>query len=72
VRLSATEHCPDDSSEAGSWILAECAMPCSAALPAIDSPTGFRLNSPVPEKAMLVLGLPGIELEIATPPPKLT
>ncbi len=67
---TATEHCPDDSSETGSWVLAECAMPCSAALPAIDAPTGIRLLSPVPEKAKLVLGLPGIELEIATPPPK--
>lgn len=69
---TATEHCPDDSSETGSWVLAECAMPCSAALPAVDAPTGIRVLLPAPEKAIFVLGLPGIELEIATPPPKLT
>jgi hypothetical protein len=51
--------------------LAQCAMPCSAALPAADLP-------PIPVHAavraapepFLASPLSGIELEIATPPPR--
>ena len=65
------EHCPEESSKtdmAGGP--GGCAMPCSAALPAADlaAPslryTRYSGNSPI------AVTLAGIELEIATPPPR--
>jgi hypothetical protein len=67
------EHCPDDKSNDAAGGIAKCAMPCSAALPAMDC---RRIETTVVIRQLcepaLQLALAGIELEIATPPPKLS
>ena len=66
------QHCPEQSpAEKGRLGATECMMACSAALPAVD----LRLvDSGVPAKMpvqpVAVHTLSGIELEIATPPPR--
>jgi hypothetical protein len=66
------DHCPDQQSSVGhKGAVAECAMPCSSALPAADvssvgaHPVGRTLVLPPLDQV-----LSQIELEIATPPPK--
>ena len=66
------EHCPEGDEQNGlGGAAAKCAMPCSAALPAVevDPADGDRLAG-TPAQPALDLALSGIELEIATPPPK--
>lgn len=68
------EHCPDpDKAPAGKGALAECTMACAAALPASDlpppdGPVAFR----VPVEPSAIATLSGIDMEIATPPPRLS
>lgn len=70
----ATEHCPDQPSDADvDGGVSDCAMPCSAALPAVDlSPVDSLAVARPPADPALQTALSGIELEIATPPPKLS
>lgn len=68
----AMQHCPDQKSKPHSkGALADCTMACAAALPAAelpqpDTPLAFR----VPVEPNAIPSLSGIELEIATPPPR--
>ena len=66
------EHCPEQSpGDTGKPGATECMMACSAALPAADLrlvDTGVPAKMPV--RPVAVHTLSGIELEIATPPPK--
>lgn len=70
----AAEHCPQapDEQDAGGFV-SGCAMPCSAALPAGDE---RRLDSQPIIGASLISWLSpafsSVELEISTPPPKLS
>jgi hypothetical protein len=70
----AGEHCPEapDEQDAGGSV-SGCAMPCSAALPAGDE---TRVDShpsiPAPLISWLSPAFSSVELEIATPPPKLS
>ena len=69
---SPTEHCPQGApAEDTSGAPADCAMPCSAALPAADfaAARSDTLHQAAAEPA-LEGALAGILLEIATPPPK--
>ena len=53
--------------------LGECTMACSAALPAADlPPIALRPIAHPPAEPLLVPRLSGIELDIATPPPRLS
>jgi hypothetical protein len=66
------QHCPQpDQAPAGKAALADCMMACSAALPAADLPA---MAAPLPLRGLVEPGfipaLAGIELEIATPPPR--
>ncbi len=65
-------HCPEQPSTGDDrGTAADCAMPCSAALPAVDfAPVGMLSCHRLAAKPALDTALPGIELEIATPPPK--
>ena len=68
-----TEHCPENQPGGDlPGAVADCAMPCSSALPAADV-TPVKPEPPVrgPSEPRLQVALAGIELEIATPPPKL-
>lgn len=68
---SGIEHCPDESSKndlAGGP--GGCAMPCSAALPASDLPAPSLPYARYSGESPIAVILAGIELEIATPPPK--
>ena len=68
----AMEHCPDGDGTAGKTDgVPECAMACSAALPAADLaqpqlPTIVRAPEPGPLASLLH----GLHPDIATPPPK--
>jgi hypothetical protein len=70
----AMQHCPDQNSKQPSkGALADCTMACAAALPAAElpqpaTPLAFR----VPVEPNVIPSLSGIELEIATPPPRLS
>ena len=68
------EHCPDGQSQSDrSAALHSCMMACSASLPAADLPAmaaPLALGGLV--EASFVRALAGIELEIATPPPRLS
>lgn len=67
------DHCPDEDSAPDSQAtFAGCAMPCSAALPADFPVTGPEVFTGGPSEPSLGPTLSGIELEIATPPPKLS
>lgn len=67
------QHCPEPGSNPLSkGVLGDCTMACSAALPAEDVATAvLHPVSPLRPKPSLFLPLQGIELEIATPPPRL-
>jgi hypothetical protein len=67
-------HCPEQQSDSeGAGGVADCAMPCSAALPAADlSPADSQSAGPVPAEFAVPSALFGLALEIATPPPKLS
>ena len=68
------QHCPDQNSTPHSnGMLADCTMACSAALPAtsLDAVETHCLVRP-PLGPTAVARLSGIELEIATPPPRLS
>jgi hypothetical protein len=67
-------HCPEpDSKPVSSGALAGCTMACAAALPATDSQTlRSRPLVRTPLDPQVVASLAGIELEIATPPPRLS
>ncbi len=66
------EHCPDTPERSQTkFAPAACSMACSAALPAADQPlpaAGPQLR--IVAQPGAVSSLPGIELEIATPPPR--
>jgi len=66
------EHCPEPAPRTHSTAgFAHCAMACAAALPAVgtaDAPARLLLRSSLPKAAAKMLS--GIELEIATPPPR--
>jgi hypothetical protein len=68
------QHCPEpDRGTAGKSAVAHCTMPCSAALPAVDlvvMTTPPELGAPV--EPGFIRALRGIQLEIATPPPRLS
>ncbi|HWI77424.1 MAG TPA: hypothetical protein VNS53_10140 [Sphingomicrobium sp.] len=68
------QHCPEpDSSRHSTAALADCTMACASALPATDLEiAGAHPVSRFTPKPMLVAALSGIELEIATPPPRRT
>jgi hypothetical protein len=66
------EHCPEKNSPArASGALADCAMACATAVPAADllivGPHAISRTIPKPS---LEPALSGVELEIATPPPR--
>jgi hypothetical protein len=66
------QHCPQpDSRSHSTRALADCTMACASALPATDLQIAdaHPLSKFTPRPA-LVAALPGIELEIATPPPR--
>jgi hypothetical protein len=66
------QRCPEPNrGTAGKAAVAHCMMPCSAALPAADlavMATPPELRAPV--EPGFIPALAGIELEIATPPPR--
>lgn len=67
------EHCPDgqDRQRDPGGSFAECAMPCSAALPAANLSPAVAITLPrAPAEPAFQIALSGILLEIATPPPK--
>jgi len=68
----AMQHCPDrDSKSASKGALADCAMACSAALPAADpAPIEARPFSRAPLDSEVTAALSDIDLDIATPPPR--
>lgn len=69
----AMEHCPDgqDRQQDPGGNIADCAMPCSAALPAADLSPASAIDLPrAPAEPAFQIALSGILLEIATPPPK--
>lgn len=68
------EHCPDgDQKSHSSGTLATCTMACSAALPASAPKPGPSIRVEREAVAQLLAPtLSGIELEIATPPPRLS
>lgn len=68
------EHCPDGQSNTkGSGALHSCTMACSAALPAADlGPVAAEQPVRTPAEPWFAPALDGIELEIATPPPRLS
>ena len=68
------KHCPEpDSSHRSTGAVAGCTMACASALPATDLEVAgaHPLSRLVPQPA-LIAALMGIELEIATPPPRLS
>ena len=69
---SAMEHCPDaDEGAEPSSGMAECAMGCAAALPAIAGEEGLAVD-PGPARAVRAFAsrLASLHPDIATPPPK--
>jgi hypothetical protein len=67
-------HCPDQGSKPDSkGTLAHCTMACSAALPAVDAePIRSHEMARTSFAPGLASALSDIELEIATPPPRLS
>lgn len=67
------EHCGDEGgAPASSAIPADCTMGCASALPAADlAASSHPVSRPAPQPAIEPL-LSGIDLEIATPPPRLS
>jgi hypothetical protein len=69
---AATQHCAEKESNGGTTqVLADCTMACAAALPAADlpppdGPAASRMRG----QPTFIPTLSGIELEIATPPPR--
>lgn len=66
-------HCPGHSSNSAKGLAGDCTMACSAALPAAPL---ARHGPPVPFAAShgrpsISARLPGLVLEIATPPPRI-
>lgn len=70
--MATMQHCPDQGSKhdpRGSE--GECTMACSSALPAADlAPMRCLATSRTPAEPLVARVLSGIELEIATPPPR--
>ena len=68
------QHCPEpNSSRHSTGALVDCTMACASALPATDLEiVGAHPVSKFAPEPMLVAALSGIELEIATPPPRLS
>ena len=67
------EHCGDTPAEKDSGGVADCAMPCSGALPATD--LASTLLEPIARAAegpWIERKLAGVLIEIATPPPRLS
>lgn len=66
------QHCPEQSpAEKGKLGATECLMACSAALPAFDLHLIASEAQPkMPAQPSAIRTLHGIELEIATPPPR--
>jgi hypothetical protein len=66
------QHCPEPgSSHHSTGALADCTMACASALPATDLQIAdAHPVSKFTPRPTLVAALPGIELEIATPPPR--
>jgi hypothetical protein len=69
---SPMQHCPEPASSPRSkGVLADCAMACSAALPAGELAMAVSLvHTPPLLETSVLPALSGIELEIATPPPR--
>lgn len=68
------QHCPDgDQKQHSGGALATCTMACSAALPAVAAEPGpcVRVEREAVAQSLAPV-LAGIELEIATPPPRLS
>jgi len=67
-----TEHCPDGApADDNGGSPADCAMPCSAALPATSAePALLEPQTQTAADPSVLAALTGIALEIATPPPK--
>lgn len=67
-------HCPEpDQAPVSNGAVSHCTMACAAALPATDlSPAEAPPVVRAPIEAGVSLALSGIELEIATPPPRLS
>ncbi len=67
-------HCPEQQQTPDEPRgIAECAMACAAALPALSaSPADIEAAVHAPQSPGGVSLLPGRHLEIATPPPKLS
>lgn len=67
-------HCPEQQpSPQSKGFLGECTMACSAALPAADvAPMSSRPVARPSFEPRLAPALSSIELEIATPPPRLS
>ena len=68
------DHCADERPEDGSGTVGhQCTMPCSVALPAADLATiELEAMARTPVEPSVNRTLAGVELEIATPPPKLS
>src|SRR5688572_7017952 len=67
------EHCGDIPAKKDMGGVADCAMPCSAALPATDlAPTALESIARTAGGAWVERKLAGVLMEIATPPPKLS
>jgi len=68
------QHCPQpDSTHHSSGALADCTMACASALPAAElSPVEAPPVIRAPVGGSFIPTLFGIELEIATPPPRLS
>jgi hypothetical protein len=66
------QHCPEqDSTHHSTGTLANCTMACASALPATDlEMAGAHPVSESAPRPALIAALAGIELEIATPPPR--
>lgn len=65
------QHCPDGPRSVSTGAMADCSMACAAALPAADlTVVGSHPVSRSPADPSIVARLVGIELEIATPPPR--
>ena len=70
----AIDHCPDQQSgDDRKGAVGDCAMPCSAALPAVElAPADSPPGRSAPMQLAVEPVLTGLVLEIATPPPKLS
>ena len=66
------QHCPDHApGQKGKFGFTECTMACAGALPAVErSPNDERRSDVTLVLALPVHQLHGIQVEIATPPPK--